>query len=70
MRERLQLVGQAQDDLNRPACSPARIVKFRTTGDELSSVTSEACNAKFGQVRRSAAPFGETTSQREHFRSR
>ncbi len=66
MRERLQPVGQVQDDLYRPACSPAGMVKFRTTGDELSAVTSEACNAKLAHVRQSAAPFWETTSHQEH----
>ncbi len=70
MRERLQPVGQAQDDLYRPACSPAHMVKFRTTGDELSYVTSEACNAKLGHGRQSAAPFRETMSHQEHLRLR
>ena len=70
MRERLQSVGQAQDDLYRPACSPSRMVKYRTAGDELSSVTSEACNAKLGHVRQPAAPFWELSSHQEHLRFR
>lgn len=68
--ERLQPIGQVQDDLNRPVCSPAPMVKFRTTGDELSYVTSEACNAKLEHVRQSAAPFWETMSHQEHLRPR
>ncbi len=70
MWERLKPVDQVQDDLNRPACSAARIVKFRTIGDELSSVIREACNAKLGHVRHSPVPFRETMSHREQLRPR
>ncbi len=57
MRQRAQPAGQTQDDLYRSACSPGRMVKSRTTGAELSTVTSEASNEKSGYVRQFTAPF-------------